>query len=608
MHDRTETDTGPIPQQRTQTFVSGRTLSYAPPADQVDTSDAEWHAGGQVGDFVLLETLGRGAFGTVYLARQQSLDRLIALKVSAGGSAGRGEAVTLAGLEHDHIVKVFAEFTEEPTGRHCLCLQYVAGTNMADVIQDVHTRETLPTTGLALLEAVDRQARGESRFDPGALRDRALLAADTFAQAVARVGEKLARALAFAHSRNVLHCDIKPANILVTPYGRPLLADFNVSFDRDRRDPGDNRVGGTLQYMAPEHRAALYGNPDAVVDERSDIYSLGIVLHELTAGAVPVTDDPELSSQVTRELAHVIRRCLQPNPALRYPTADGLADALVAVRELLAARRRMPSCGRVGRWATRHPFMAIAAVALLPHLVATVLNIGYNRVQIDLNPAQTEAFVLVTLIYNVLIYPAIFVVGWRVLSSVRDGYEHRDDFDGPALDRYRRQSLALGYWAIGMAVAGWIPGGIIFPLWIDCTSECVHWPEYVHFAVSFTLSGLVGVVFSYLGVQTVVMRAVYPVLTNPDRFTAAEAARELRPTAVLLTPCLVLASALPLTGAVLLLVLADGMGGDGRLHLGFRVLIVGLIGLGMGGVGLASRLTTRLERLVAVWGRGGLNE
>ena len=140
MHDRTETDTGPIPQQRTQTFVSGRTLSYAPPADQVDTSDAEWHAGGQVGDFVLLETLGRGAFGTVYLARQQSLDRLIALKVSAGGSAGRGEAVTLAGLEHDHIVKVFAEFTEEPTGRHCLCLQYVAGTNMADVIQDVHTR------------------------------------------------------------------------------------------------------------------------------------------------------------------------------------------------------------------------------------------------------------------------------------------------------------------------------------------------------------------------------------------------------------------------------------------------------------------------------------
>ena len=281
---------------------------------------------------------------------------------------------------------------------------------------------------------------------------------------------------------------------------------------------------------------------------------------------------------------------------------------LVAVRELLAARRRMPSCGRVGRWTTRHPFMAIAAVALLPHLVATVLNIGYNRVQIDLNPAQTEAFVLVTLIYNVLIYPAIFVVGWRVLSSVRNGYEHCDDFDGPALDRYRRQSLALGYWAIGMAVAGWIPGGIIFPLWIDCTSECVHWPEYVHFAVSFTLSGLVGVVFSYLGVQTVVMRAVYPVLTNPDRFTAAEAARELRPTAVLLTPCLVLATALPLTGAVLLLVLADGMGGDGRLHLGFRVLIVGLIGLGMGGVGLASRLTTRLERLVAVWGRGGLNE
>ena len=468
----------------------------------------------------------------------------------------------------------------------------------------MHAGPTPPATGQALLAAIDRQAHGESRFDPGALRDRAELTADTFAQAVARLGERLARALAFAHSRNVLHCDIKPANILVTHYGRPLLADFNVSFDRDHRRPDDNRVGGTLRYMAPEHRAAVYGDPTATVDERSDVYSMGVVLHEMIAGAVPEADDPELPTTIPHELAYVIRRCLDPDPARRYPTADALADGLAAVRYLLAARRRMPAAGRVARWMVRHPFLAVAVAALLPHVVATVLNIGYNHVQIGLNPAQAEAFVLVTLAYNLLIYPVIFFAGWRILTRLRTDFDRRGGLGGPALDATRRRAISLGYWAIGMAVAGWIPGGFIFPLWIDCTSDAVDWPEYVHFAVSFTLSGLVGVVFSYLSVQAVVMRAMYPMLGNPDGYTPGRAARELRPVAALLTPCLVLASALPLTGAVLLLVLADGMGGDGRLDLGFRVLVVGLIGLGMGGVGLATRIITRLERLIAAWGRG----
>src|SRR5688500_12131147 len=83
-------------------------------------------------DFVILRQLGRGSFARVYLVQQVSLDRQVALKISDRPSIG--EAKTLAGLEHDHIVKVYSEFADPRTGKYCLCLQYVPGTTLAHVI------------------------------------------------------------------------------------------------------------------------------------------------------------------------------------------------------------------------------------------------------------------------------------------------------------------------------------------------------------------------------------------------------------------------------------------------------------------------------------------
>src|SRR4029079_10685491 len=117
-----------------------------------------------------------------------------------------------------------------------------------------------PRSGSAILAALDATRRGEAGFDPASLRDRDALGGDDFAQAVCRLGARLAEALAFAHARGVLHCDIKPGNILLTPYGRPMLADFNVAFDRTRCE-ADACYGGTLAYMAPEYRAAMLGRP-----------------------------------------------------------------------------------------------------------------------------------------------------------------------------------------------------------------------------------------------------------------------------------------------------------------------------------------------------------
>src|SRR4051794_4490525 len=212
-----------------------------------------------IGEFEILDKLGEGAFGLVFLARQTSLGREVALKVNrdadgVGSAAGSGwppgsgapnptvtvdapprnEGQLLAGLEHDHIVKVYSEFHDPATGARGLCLQYVPGADLGAVIRRVHEGVARPASGSTIVGALDAVRRGEVEFDPAALRDRDALEGDDFTQAVCRIGARLAEALAYAHARGVLHCDIKPANILVTPYGRPMLADFNVAFDKER--------------------------------------------------------------------------------------------------------------------------------------------------------------------------------------------------------------------------------------------------------------------------------------------------------------------------------------------------------------------------------------
>src|SRR5262249_5506627 len=128
--------------------------------------------GQRLDDFELLAVLGSGSFATVYLARQMTLDRLVALKVSAN----RGqEARTLASLEHDHIVRVFAEVVDQERDLRLLCMQYVPGTTLEQVIRVLARRDRRQWNGLAILEAIDASSTHPAPFDPVALRDREFL-------------------------------------------------------------------------------------------------------------------------------------------------------------------------------------------------------------------------------------------------------------------------------------------------------------------------------------------------------------------------------------------------------------------------------------------------
>ncbi|HXD87770.1 MAG TPA: serine/threonine-protein kinase [Urbifossiella sp.] len=559
-------------------------------------------AGMQIGEFLLLEEVGRGAFGRVFLAEQEALNRRVALKVSKLRAKTAEEGKSLGGLEHESIVKVYSTFTDEHTGWQCLCLQYVPGADLRAVIDRLYANGT-PAVGRDILAALDAVGRRDAPFDAAALRDRDALAADDFPQAVCRLGGRLAEALAFAHARGVLHCDIKPANILLSPYARPMLVDFNVAFDRTRR--GDSgALGGTRFYMAPEHELALKDRTPAVVDARCDIYSLGVVLHELATGKKPIPVDlngeepPDPLDAVPRELAAVIRRCLQPDAAKRYQSADELVRSLSGAWQLLAARRALPRPERLGRWSIAHPIAALALASMAPHLAASAVNITFNAVQIQLNEHQKQAFAAMVLAYNAAVYPLALAIAVILFRRVALPLPLLPRLGGTAIDELRRRVRQLGWWVVAIGAIGWFPGGLLFPLVVDASAGPFENPgaTYGQFLISFTLSGLIGVVFSYLGVQYVVFRSLLPRMGNPDAYTASAMRAEVRPLIAPFGPLVLLASAIPLTGAVLLIAFTEG-----TMTLGFRLLMAGLIGLGAGGVALAERTVSRIHRLAAVW-------
>ena len=332
----------------------GAVSTYATTTLRAPQPMVHLNPGDQVDDFDLLTLLGEGAFAKVFLARQRSLQRLVALKVSAA----RGmEPQTLAQLDHPHIVRVYDQKIMTGGGMRLLYMPYVSGGTLQSVLE--HARAVPPDkrTGRTLIEAIDRvlQRRGEEPPVESPLRSR--LAEWTWPQAVAWLGARLADALHYAHRRGVLHRDIKPANVLLTADGAPRLADFNVGHC-SKLDGVSPRsfFGGSLVYMSPEQLEAFnpaHDRDPGSLDGQSDLYSLGVTLWELLTGDRPFGPEsvggplpvaiaeltarrragvpPEAAFAVPpgtpTHLEQALRRCLAPDPAGRFSDAAALGRA-----------------------------------------------------------------------------------------------------------------------------------------------------------------------------------------------------------------------------------------------------------------------------------------
>jgi serine/threonine protein kinase len=583
--------------------------------------------GQHVGDFELLRVLGRGSFATVFLARQVSLDRQVALKVTADSGS---EARTLARLEHDHIVQVFSEGVE--SGLRLLCMQYVAGTTLERVLDALKGRPRPEWGGRAILVVIDRLSTGPAALHPAALRGREELAADDHVGAVCRLGARLAEALDYAHGQGVLHRDVKPANILLSQYGRPLLADFNLA----SAGPSAGRLGGTLAYMAPEHLDAFNpegDTPPAAVDRRSDTYALGVVLFELLTGELPFPAPPsgapvcealrgmaaarragvppprQFNPDVPPPLDRVIRRCLEPLPGRRYQTAEELSRALHGCGELRRIERELPAPGPLTRAATAQPFLTLVALALLPHVLSSAVNIGYNALRIvrALTAAQRGVFAWSVLGYNLLMYPACLAIlvgvmlpGWKALRALGRG----QDVGAERVAAVRRDVLRWPLWAVAVSCLGWLPGGALFPLALAVFAGPVCDEVIGHFAVSFTVSGLIALTYTFFGVQFLVLRVFYCRLWADGQGLTTAARAEVGSLGPRLRWFQLLAGLIPLVAAVLLV----GVGPEISGYRTFRLLVTTLLVLGMAGFGVATVahnvLSQNLAVLVRPEGRG----
>jgi predicted Ser/Thr protein kinase len=259
----------------------------------------------------VLRLLGRGGMGSVYLAREEALERLVAIKVlrpelsptADGRERFRREARTAAQLTHPNVVPLLA--FGEAEGLLYLVMGYVRG------------------------EPLSARLRREGRIEPGDAR---------------RVVADVAEALDYAHRKGVVHRDVKPDNILVEDEtGRALLTDFGVAKDWSAGRPmtATGIVIGTPQYMSPEQASG-----QEAIDGRSDLYALGLVAYAMLAGRPPfeggTTQDVllrrlreeappvrEAAPGVPEDLSQAVARCLRRDPGARWADARSLREAVL---------------------------------------------------------------------------------------------------------------------------------------------------------------------------------------------------------------------------------------------------------------------------------------
>ena len=377
------------------------THAYEPDAENESVVSLELDPGTVLDDFEIECLLGVGSYARVYLAKQISLERRVVLKVSRVLGA---EGKTLAQLEHPHITSVLSE--QNVSGRTLLAMRYVPGKTLADWMSHRNEINTATWRGRDLHIWLDEQTAGlPGRKDLGG-RDE--FAALRFVPAMCRIVLGLARALQHSHEQGVMHRDIKPANILIDLAGRALLMDFNVAARRSGRSkPDETLLGGTLAYMAPEHLAALQADvasPAADVDQRSDVYGLGVVFFELLSGrhpwphgemssATPATirqmtasrlqGTPRLPSPllgVSPGLRSIVGKCLAPLPEDRYQSAAELADDLQRLQEhhALAVARDPSLRERLAKWMRRHPKTLTVAATVAVLLAALAIYGGWR--------------------------------------------------------------------------------------------------------------------------------------------------------------------------------------------------------------------------------------